>query len=361
MATKAVTRVPSLDEMRVEDVMHRGVVSCTLETPLRTVARTMAARRVHCIVGVGDASEDTTLWGVVSDRDVLAAAAVGDVDQCDAGSCVGTDFSTVTPDSTVRDAAKLMNQHGLSHLVVVRAGSDRPLGVISTLDIAGAVGGVPSAAAPRRATRVDQLMTTPVVTVAPETPLKDAAALLVERGISGMPVVRDGEVVGILSEADIVAVERGPVEPSRARALAAMFGGVELPDVIGRTVADVMSEPAITVATWQSAASAAALMTKHGVKRLPVVDNGRLVGIVSRRDLVRAFARSDDEIQRDIREEVLSRELWLAPDEVDVEVEEGEVKLTGSVDSEITAGVLVSEVRKVPGVVAVDSTVVVRS
>jgi CBS domain-containing protein len=362
MTVEAATRAPqSLESTRVEEVMHRGVVSCSLETPLRTVARAMAVRRVHCVVGVGDASEgDTTLWGVVSDRDVLAAAAVGDIDECDAGSCVGTEVATISPESSVRDAARIMNQRGVSHLVVVRPGSDKPLGVVSTLDIAGAVGGVPAQGAPRPAMRVDQLMSAPVVTAAPETSLKDAASLLVERGISGLPVVAEGEVVGILSEADIVAFERGPAGSARERTLTALLGrGVDASRVT-KTVAEAMSRPVITVSTWQSAASAASLMTKHGVKRLPVMEKGQLVGIVSRRDLVRAFARSDADIARDVREEVLLRELWLSPEDVGVEVHGGEVSLTGSVDSEITADLLPAVVRKVPGVVSVESSVVVR-
>ena len=362
MTTKTATRAAqTLEKTTVQHVMHRGVVSCPLETPLRTVAQMMSAHGVHCVVGIGAAAEDdTTLWGVVSDRDVLAAAADGEVDNLDAGSCVETDLVTVAPEVSVREAARIMHLRGLSHLVVVRPGTDKPLGVVSTLDVARVAGGGRVGTYPRGATRVDQLMTAPVVTVTPETSLKNAATLLVERRISGMPVVQDGEVVGVISEADIVSVERGPVESSRARALGALLGsGVDVSHM-AKTVGEVMTRPAITASTWQSASSAAALMTKHGIKRLPVVGRGRLVGIVSRRDLVRAFIRPDAEVRRDIREEVLSRNFWLSPGDVDVHVHDGEVKLTGAVDSEITADLLPAEVRKVPGVVSVESTVAVR-
>src|SRR5574337_1074758 len=118
MTTGTATRAPrSLDQVRVEEVMHRGVISCTLETPLRTVARMMAVRGVHCVVGLGDAAAgDTTLWGIVSDLDVVAAAAHDDVDGCEAGSCVSTDVASISPDSTVQEAARLMSTHGVSHL-----------------------------------------------------------------------------------------------------------------------------------------------------------------------------------------------------------------------------------------------------
>jgi CBS domain-containing protein len=361
MSTRADVAIPTaLEDVPVTDVMHRGVVTCPLETPLRTVAHIMATHGIHCVVGVGDsAAGDTSLWGVVSDQDVLAAAASGDLDQ-EAGTAILTELVKITPDSTLQDAARLMTERELGHLVVAERGTDKPLGVLSTLDIAAAIGGTSTTQTLGRATRVDELMSTSVVTVSPDTSLKHAAALLVEREISGMPVVGSGQVVGVVSEADIIEVERGAAAAPRLRALTVVFGGQVPEPVPSKTVADVMSTPAITVHVWQSAATAAGLMTKHGIKRLPVVENGQLVGIVSRRDLVRAFARNDGAIARDIREHVLAREFWLQPSEVGIQVHEGEVTLTGSVDTELTASMLPTEVRKVPGVVSVDSTIVVR-
>src|SRR6478736_2672389 len=76
MTTLPAPAALSLDSARVEDVMHPGVFTCLFETPLAEVARMMAAHQVHCVVGFGDATEgDTRLWGIVSDRDVVAAAA----------------------------------------------------------------------------------------------------------------------------------------------------------------------------------------------------------------------------------------------------------------------------------------------
>jgi CBS domain-containing protein len=114
-----------------------------------------------------------------------------------------------------------------------------------------------------------------------------------------------------------------------------------------------MSTPAITIDFWRSPSSAAALMLARGVKRLPVTQHGRLVGIVTRGDLVRAFARSDEAIAEDIRTGVILHAFWMTPNDVDVAVEGGEVTLRGVVESEAVRHALVGAVRRVAGVVAV--------
>jgi CBS domain-containing protein len=363
MTVQGTEKPTLIDETLVEEAMHRGVVSCPYETPLSMVAQTMATSRVHCVVGLGDITEDDTqLWGVVSDRDVVAAAAAGEEARATAGGSAATEVLTIGPRETLRRAAQVMSEHDLSHLIVVEPDSDRPLGVLSTLDIAAVVGGAERRPSRYGGSRVDELMTTPVVTVRPETPLKTAAALLVERGISGVPVVRGDEVVGVLSEADIVAVERGPATDGRSALARLLAGdGVELAHAVAaRTAGEAMSSPAVMIAWWQPASAAATLMTDKGVKRLPVVRDGKLVGILSRRDLVRAFARPDTEIRRDIRDSVIVGSLWLVPTDVSVEVRGGEVTLTGAVDRALDAELLVRQVERVPGVVSVSSSVSAR-
>jgi CBS domain-containing protein len=148
--TASAPVVLSLDSALVSDVMHTGVFTCPYETPLAAVARSMATHRIHCLVGLGDATEDDTrTWGVVSDHDIVAAAATDHVHRT-AGGSAATEVVTVTPDASVRRAAELMMEHGLSHLLVCEPGSDRPRGVISSLDIAAVVGGVATSAEPRR-------------------------------------------------------------------------------------------------------------------------------------------------------------------------------------------------------------------
>lgn len=206
--------------------------------------------------------------------------------------------------------------------------------------------------------RVADLMTTDVVTVTPETSLRDAAALLAERRISGLPVVdTEGRVVGVLSEADIVAKAGGPSREHR------LLGWLLDPDVdladkiAARTVSDAMSAPPLTIDAQRPVYEAAKVMASEGINRLPVVDGERLVGIVTRADVVRAFARSDEEIAAEISDEILRRTMWLEPGSVTVRVENGVVTLEGEVDSEADAELLPLFVSRVPGVVSVQANV----
>jgi CBS domain-containing protein len=208
--------------------------------------------------------------------------------------------------------------------------------------------------------KVQDVMTGDVVTVRPETSLKEVGRILAECKISGVPVVtEDGEVVGVVSEADILFKERGP---AKRKGMLAWFldpfvteGQLKLE---ARTAAEAMTRPAKTIAPWRSVAAAAAQMLTESVNRLPVIDNdGKLVGIVTRADLVRAFARPDLEIEREIRSDVLRRTLWLrTPEAVTVKVEGGKVRLTGLVDTHTDAELVLECVAKVPGVVDVDSS-----
>ena len=114
---------------------------------------------------------------------------------------------------------------------------------------------------------------------------------------------------------------------------------------------------AITIGSGAHASSAARLMTENGIKRLPVVDaDGTLIGIVTRADLVRAFARPDAEIEHEIREDVMYRTLWLEQPGVTVRVEEGEVRLAGKLERRSDAELLERFVAWVPGIVRVNST-----
>jgi CBS domain-containing protein len=212
--------------------------------------------------------------------------------------------------------------------------------------------------------KVSDLMTTDVVTTTPAAPLRDVARTLVEYGISGMPVCDDaGAVVGVISEGDILFKERGPVEP-RGR----FFGWLldvpsngELEKTTARTAGEAMTAPPVTTTTIESASAAARRMTEKGVNRLPVVaSDGRLVGIITRSDLIRVFVRPDHVIAAEIRDEVLRRVLWLAPGVIEVDVRDGEVDLAGELDTEAEVEVLEKLVPKVPGVVTMRSTVTFR-
>jgi len=206
---------------------------------------------------------------------------------------------------------------------------------------------------------IRDLMTTDVVTVTPSTPLKEAAELLAGRRISGVPVVEpDDRVVGVLSEADVLVQERGA--PRSGRGLLSL---VFDPDAVwreklgARTVAEAMTTPAICIGPNRPVHAAAERMLEDGVNRLPVVEDGRLLGIVTRADLVRAFIRSDDEIAVEIREQVFGRALWLDPDQLVVHVDEGVAKIFGELRSDVDEQAMISLVTRVPGVVSVASHV----
>lgn len=206
--------------------------------------------------------------------------------------------------------------------------------------------------------RVLELMSRPAVSVKPQTPLKHVARLLAEHGITGVPVVENARVVGVVSEADIVADEqraedRGlhPRRWPRLRRRAA-----RLPP---RTAGEAMTSPAITVAPQTSAVGAAWLMTQHDVNRLPVVDGERLVGVVTRSDLVRGFARSDDQVRREIVEEVLPA-LGVSANDVQVTVVDGLAAVRGEVEDDVVLRCLPHAVRGVLGVVAVVSELTAR-
>ncbi|THA81708.1 CBS domain-containing protein [Streptomyces sp. A0592] len=201
--------------------------------------------------------------------------------------------------------------------------------------------------------KVADLMTDEVVSVAPETAFKDVAKLLAQYGVSGLPVLDDEDrVVGVVSQTDLLArmapashpfqEDDAPAEPPTAR--------------------DAMSAPAVTVRADETAGDAARLMTRRGIERLPVVDEeDRLVGIVTRRDLLRLFVRPDSEIRRRVADEVLAEVLDVPPGDIDVHVVDGIVTLEGSIECRSRLPVLLRLVEQLDGVVAVASHVTART
>ena len=204
--------------------------------------------------------------------------------------------------------------------------------------------------------KVSDLMTTGVVSVNPTMALRDAAAVLVEKRISGMPVVNDeSEVVGVLSEADILVKAGGSHSRNR------LLGWLLEPDfgdqdkIRAETVGEAMSAPALTIASHRPVYEAARLMVTEGVNRLPVLEDGKLIGILTRADVVRAFTRTDAEIAEEIRGDILRRTFWLEPGRVSVTVADGHVSIEGELETEADCEVLPALVARVPGVVSVQA------
>ncbi len=203
---------------------------------------------------------------------------------------------------------------------------------------------------------VRDIMTEKVFTVTADAPLKVVATRMLEYGVSGLPVVDGDRVIGVVSETDILYKER--LAPDRKGVVDWLVHYAEDPPrakLDARTAGDAMTSPPVTIASGRSVSDAAAMMLDLGIDRLPVVDSGRLVGIVTRADLVRAFTRDDAEIKREIREEGIVRRLWMSASNVQVTVEQGEVLLVGDVDEEDVADAIVSFAERTPGVVSVRS------
>ena len=211
--------------------------------------------------------------------------------------------------------------------------------------------------------RVRELMTEKVFTIGPEAPIKDVARILVDKGISGLPVCDiEGRVIGVISEGDILYKEHDPSEGHIGGPLGWVIEGT--PNYAGYikakalTARKAMTSPAITVAPYESVAQAARIMCEQHVNRLPVVTDEKLVGIVTRADLVRAFTRTDAEIEQELTNDVLDRTMWIDPGKVEIEVRNGVVALSGRLHTRSEVELLNRLAARVPGVVAVESTVV---
>ena len=142
-ATPTYPTAKSLGVVRVSDAMTTGLISCTPESSLRAVARLMATHLVHAVYVFdyrAEDDEDSQLWGLVSDLDLVAAARA-DIEARTAGDSAVTPLVTVRSDDSLDRAAQLMAENGVSHLAVIDPKTRRPVGVLSSLDIARVVAG----------------------------------------------------------------------------------------------------------------------------------------------------------------------------------------------------------------------------
>ncbi len=199
---------------------------------------------------------------------------------------------------------------------------------------------------------VGDVMTTEVVTVTADAGYKEIADLLVARSVSAVPVIdADRRVLGVVSEADLLAkleyADHGhPLGPVSRRDRA------ERRKAAGDSAAELMTTPAATIRSTATVSRAARIMEAAHVKRLPVVDDdGRLIGVVARRDLVRLYARPDEAIRECVLE--VLHALWIDLSGLDVQVSDGVVTLAGRVDRRSTVSIAVRFTQAVPGVVDV--------
>jgi CBS domain-containing protein len=207
--------------------------------------------------------------------------------------------------------------------------------------------------------RIEDVMTRDVVTVKPDATLKDAARELVARRISGLPVVDDeGRVVGVLSEGDLLFKQRGARERNGGPLGWFVDRRHESEDakLDAHVVEEAMTSPALTIDAGWSLTAAAERMLANGVNRLPVIRAERLVGIVTRADIVRAFARSDADVEGDVQEALeLYRDMWSDNARLDARVADGALTVTGNLRQRSEAEILPKLLARIPGVVAVTS------
>jgi len=206
--------------------------------------------------------------------------------------------------------------------------------------------------------RVVDLMASDVISVLRETSLRDAARLMVEKGISGLPVTDDeGTLVGVVSEGDFLRkeVDRGDL---MGRGLLGVLFDNRHSLAEAETVGEVMATTVFTVSPDATLVEAARTMTTHGVKRLPVVTReGKLVGVISRRDVVAAFTRPDELIEDEIREDILRRLLFLDPNLLEIAVDAGVVTIAGELPTRTDTRLLEAMVQRTDGVIRAEINV----
>jgi CBS domain-containing protein len=200
---------------------------------------------------------------------------------------------------------------------------------------------------------VRDVMTTRVVSVRTDASFKEMAAMLRSTRISAFPVIDDaGRVIGVVSEADMLVKEA--VQADGSSMLAALRHFREDDKAAGVTAGELMSSPAVTIGPDAPIEEAARLMYDRRVKRLPVVTaTGRLLGIISRVDVLSVFSRPDEEIRDEVVHRVLPGVVACKPGDFDVAVRDGIVTISGVAQDDQAARAILGAVRHVQGVVAV--------
>lgn len=192
--------------------------------------------------------------------------------------------------------------------------------------------------------RARDIMTAPVITVRPETTVKAAAALLAEHGFTALPVLDDDRLIGIVTEADVVR-DRVPRDPrTLIHADHHDHPGAAL---VTTTVREVMTTPVTAMGPGTDIAVLGKALLESGFRSMPIVEGSVVVGIVTRRDIVRAIARDDDSIAADVRHRL---EIYGGDRRWHVEVHEGVVSIADEFDDETDRHVATVLAEAVPGV-----------
>ena len=203
---------------------------------------------------------------------------------------------------------------------------------------------------------VADVMTYGAVSVAEDTPFKEIVEIIEGKGVNAVPVVdRSNRVIGLVTSADLVP----KIEYAGAHDRGHLFEGHKHREARRKSdataAADLMTSPAMTVLPRTSLIDATRIMN-GGLKRLPVVDElGRLIGMVTRKDMLKVYLRSDADVGNDIAADVLPNLVGVESWQVRTAVHDGTVTLTGQVDRRSLATDVVREIERVDGVIAVDN------
>jgi len=202
-------------------------------------------------------------------------------------------------------------------------------------------------------TTVKEVMSTHVIAVRQKAPYKDMAAMLHDQRISAFPVIDDdNKVIGIVSESDLLTKEA--LEGTVPRTLQSLTRQRVRSQVNAVTAADLMTKPAVTIGPDKPVTDAARLMFNRRVKRLPLIsDDGTLIGIVTRSDVLSVYGRPDAEIQREISQDLILGALLCDPDRFTVTVKDGIVTIEGTPQTTAVGRDIINAVRHAEGVVAV--------
>jgi CBS domain-containing protein len=211
--------------------------------------------------------------------------------------------------------------------------------------------------------KVGDIMSREVISIGPDEPVREIARLMLARRISGVPVVdAERRVLGVVSEGDLIRRPELETDQARGGWLSLFVSGDESArDFIkshGLKASEVMTQPAICATPDLPLAEVVRLMERHRIKRLPVTESGRLAGLVTRTDLLRALATRqaaspagvDDRQLRESIEAILRNENWAASAIVNVQVENGVAQLWGTVESPSQRDALILAVRGIPGI-----------
>lgn len=205
-----------------------------------------------------------------------------------------------------------------------------------------------------------EIMTSPVITATPETPFREIAMLMLHHRVSGLPVVDDsGRLLGIISEADLIRKEEQPLpQPTIVGWHGRSLWLERLVDrhqkATGMTARDLMTENVVTATEETKAHELAHLMLARGVNRIPIVREGRVVGIVTRADILKVFVRTDTALAASITQALL-HDLWIDPSALAITCTNGVVAIAGQVDRQSDKEFIIKWVKSVDGVVGLNA------